>query len=391
MDGAQPPRRTTRIHEPPIRLADYHTSLPCRPKGPNAAVAQSSQSEEANHAQASSAGKNSTVSESSASCSHPEPSLNPPTTEKEGHGTGETASMEIKVMKGEISELKGLILDLGKSVQALGEKVENQCYSGSFNSSRSARSSASLNSEPSPAMCKAQNHPQIVKELHDKLQECNIVPENPKVNHPSPPAPSRVCSLPPPAGSPELIPQVVRPKSSQATQVDWGLNTKQPCPEASCGRFVMNQTCDGRSISTSYSKPSQPPLQRPAVLHETASSAPHALRSVPHLTQASLSPADFHSRPTTASAAQYSEQRHPIKAPVSTQLPASPAATMPASFPALLSHAQQLGPQPAVNTMPSAVGCVDAPYAQVPYGHPPTVSIPPPLPQVQPPGGWNSQ
>lgn len=49
-----------------------------------------------------------------------------------------TTTTDMDVMKGEMEQLKGLILNLGKMVQALGERVERQFYSSSSNSSCSS-------------------------------------------------------------------------------------------------------------------------------------------------------------------------------------------------------------------------------------------------------------
>lgn len=105
------------------------------------------------------------------------------------------SNVGINAIKEEIMELRGLIFNLGKTVQSLAEKVDQQ--SQSHSASASSHSSVASDQEVAKYIEKpCQLHPPpIVKELHNELYEHNITVYQPGYSescasskgHPPPP------------------------------------------------------------------------------------------------------------------------------------------------------------------------------------------------------------
>lgn len=312
MDKAQPQRRPVRPHKAPSYLADYQTSLPCGPREANPATRQPSKPpanpqpseplDGANKAQAPTAGRGLTA----ASGAPPAPPHKLISTTKEQELRGGTATTDMDVMKGEIEQLKGLILNLGKTVQALGERVERQFYSVSSNSSHSLDYDCP---DHSPEPCIQRNPPPIVKELQDKLCEHNIPLGYREVKHPSPPATSRVCSLQPPPDSQGPPSQDVRPRSAQVTQTYGNSSGDQRYLEASSELSSMQQLYSGALTETYHMGPLQPSLQHIPPSRRNTPSTSHALRPATHFSQASSTRVVSLSGQRTPSAVQHPIQR----------------------------------------------------------------------------------
>ena len=193
MDEAQVNNRPTCLHKPPAYLRDYQTQFPCSQLSESHPLPQPShtipQSLKSMHE--SSAGK------TAAAWNKPVPPSKPANAAED-----KTSSTDRQVMRREIDQFKNLILRVGQSVQALGDRLDTQSDSDASIYSQSLPAlDDDDESDHSPGSCSPQNHPPIVKELHQKLCEHNIPISHCVTQPPAPPAPSRLCSLPPPPSS----------------------------------------------------------------------------------------------------------------------------------------------------------------------------------------------
>lgn len=230
--------RPARSHKPPAYLKDYQTQFSGLPsvnpqpsKPPDKIIKPCA----------------APVEKSSADHGRPAPPSKPLNSAE-----GEAASMDMQVMRREIDQLRGLIMQVGRSVEALGDRLEAQPYLGASISPH-LLPPLEDNDDTEQRHCVPQGSPPIVKELREKLCEHNIPVIHCVSHHPSPPALSRFSSLPPPSGALMPTPQPAKLKLSHATQTSGGHYDEQHLDfDVSSESTDMQQSCSGVSAAVPY-------------------------------------------------------------------------------------------------------------------------------------------